>query len=66
MPEIIVRDEQGRFLQGARSWVSEYPDARMFGAPGAAVRAARATGVLCEVVEDHGLETERVIDTVQG
>jgi hypothetical protein len=64
MREIVVRDVEGRFLGPGRRWVTEYSDAWIFTRLVVALTAARALGVLCEVVEDHGVETERVLDTV--
>ncbi len=66
MSEFVVVDASGRFLSFAgRSFVSEYPDARLFTAKGTAIKAARYAKVLCDVVEDYGLESQRVVATVE-
>ena len=66
MTEFVVIDAQGRFLAGPRHWVVEYPDALLFEKKSIAVKAARHTGILCEVVEDYGMDTQRTVDTVEG
>lgn len=66
MSEFVIVDASGRFLAGPRQWSAEYPDARVFDVKTVAIAAARRAGVLCEVVEDYGCETQRVIDTVEG
>lgn len=64
MPEFVVVDAEGRFLAGPRQWSAEYPDARTFTVKTVAIAAARRAGVLCEVIEDYGVETQRSIETV--
>jgi len=64
MSEFVVIDEDGRFLSGPRKWSHEFPDARLFYERAQAIAAARHTKVLCEVVEDYGVETQRTIETV--
>jgi len=67
MSEFVVVDSSGRFLSHAgRSFTGEYPDARTFEAKGTAIKAARYTKVLCDVVEDYGLDSEKVVATVEG
>jgi hypothetical protein len=67
MGEFVVIDANGHFLGFAgRAFFREYPDARLFTAKGTAVKAARYTHVLCDVVEDYGMETQRVVATVYG
>ncbi len=67
MSEYVVVDASGRFLSFAgRTFTSEYPDARLFEAKGTAVKAARYAKVLCDVVEDYGMDTQRVVATVEG
>lgn len=64
MSEFVVRDASGRFLSGPRQWSAEACDARTFEVAATAIAAARRSGVLCEVVEDFGVETQRTIETV--
>jgi hypothetical protein len=66
MSEFVIVDAEGRFLAGPRQWSAEYPDARVFESKTKAIAAARHTGVLCEVVSDYGVETQRTIETVCG
>jgi hypothetical protein len=64
MSEFVVVDAEGRFLAGPRQWSAEYPDARTFEVASVAIAAAKRAGVLCEVVEDYGIETQRTVETV--
>ncbi len=64
MSEYVILDAAGRFLSGPRQWSTEYPDARMFEVKKVAIAAAQRTGVLCEVVEDYGMDTQRTVETV--
>lgn len=64
MSEYVILDASGRFLSGPRQWSTEYPDARIFEVKKVALAAALRAGVLCEVVEDYGMDTQCVIDTV--
>jgi hypothetical protein len=64
MAEFVVIDADGRFLSGPRMWSHEYPDARLFTSASVAIAAAKRAGVLCEVVSDYGVETQRTIETV--
>jgi len=68
MSEFVVVDAEGRFLGfgGRGAWFKEFPEARTFESIKQAIAAARHTRVLCEVVEDYGLETQRSIETVEG
>ena len=62
--EFVVVDADGRFLSGPRQWSKEYPDARMFEVKKVAIAAAVRAGVLCEVVENYGMDDQRTVDTV--
>lgn len=64
MSEFVIVDADGRFLSGPRQWSREYPDARVFEVKKVAIAAALRAGVLCEVVEDYGMETEHSVETV--
>ena len=64
MSEFVVLDENGRFLSGPKQWSPEFPDARTFEVKSVAIAAARASKVLCEVVEDYGLDTQKTVETV--
>jgi len=64
MSEFVVLDAEGRFLAGPRQWSAEWPDARTFDSKTKAVAAARHTKVLCEVVEDYGMDNQRSVETV--
>jgi len=64
MAEYLIRDAEGRFLSGPRQWSDAWSDARTFEVKATAIAAARRSGVLCEVVQDFGLETQQVIETV--
>ena len=66
MPEFVIVNASGQFLAGPRQWSAEYPDARVFDVKSVAIAAARRTLTLCDIVEDYGCETQRVIDTVEG
>lgn len=67
MSEFVVVDADGRFLGfGSKSWCVEFPDARTFDSKVKAIAAARHAKTLCDIVEDYGCETQRVVDTVQG
>ena len=63
MPEFVVLDVEGRFWCAGR-WVREYPDATIYPNRSQAKKAAERSKVLCEVVEDYGVETQRTIETV--
>lgn len=64
MPEFVIRDADGQFLSGPRQWSRQFIDARTFDVEKVALAAATRCGVLCEVVEDFGCDTQRVIATV--
>lgn len=67
MSEYVVVDANGHFLGFAgRAFCREYPDARTFEAKGTAIKAARYAKVLCDVVEDYGMDSQRVVATVEG
>jgi hypothetical protein len=66
MSEYVVLDAAGRFLGPGRRWFAEYPEAMVWDNASTARKAAHGVKVLCEVVEDYGLSTQRTIDTVQG
>jgi len=56
----VVIDKDGKFLQGARRFVTEIPDADEFGSFAAAMKAAKRTGERgCYVVTEYGLANEK-------
>ncbi len=62
--EFIIRNVTGQFLGYGRQWVNEYPDAMQWDSAQKARRAAAGVKTLCEIVEDYGLDSEAVVDTV--
>jgi len=59
MKRYVVRNGAGEFLILSNRWGREYPDALKWTTSYGAARAAIAAGG-GQVVEDYGLETERV------
>lgn len=57
---VVRQVSTGRFLGSSGRWYPEYPDAQEFASFTKACAAAKKTGVMCEVWEDYGLETEHI------
>lgn len=68
MSEYVILDASGRFLAGfalnLAVWTQDAANARVWERVAPALKAAKMTRELCEIVEDYGVETQRTIDTI--
>lgn len=67
---LCLIDHHGRFVGFHHRVVEEYPDAEKFALLGNAKKAARDTAIRrggpVNIISDYGMETERIVDTIQG